>query len=283
MGLSDSRRKTLFVVLFVICLSISVLAVQLEAVTPETVDFIVFSDVHIGRALGSDGLTSYERYSMLLGVVNQYKATFMVNCGDLTDGWEYSNLYQTSMYKNYLRLSKHASSYMINAKGNHDANNTAYWSLIGSTTTMDKYGDILAVTIGCLANSGVEWMTFGTTYAQYQAIAINRSIYSWGWNHTKYHFLFMHFEPNSAWNTFSVPSIITQYCRYFDIVFCGHEGGKASYLLQQNATVIHAAHLGDGTLTTDTFLTVKIDTSTRRIAVASVNFVNGAITPLYLS
>jgi hypothetical protein len=251
-----------------------------EQIMPGTVekdyDLILFSDTHIGRTLGADNLTSYERYSMLLGSANQITTTAMVNLGDLTNGWYLTKL-QTKMYQDYLRLSSSSRNSIVNVKGNHDANNTAYWSMIGNTTWLYVYNDMLLAGIGCRSDSAEDWMQNDTCYLQYQADFLNSTIHSVTWNLTAYHYMFMHFEPDSTWtvNGTGVPTWITQYCRYFDVVFCGHEGGPASVLQQQNATVIHCAHLGDGTLGTDTYLTVKISRSTQTMMVVNCNFVSG--------
>lgn len=265
-----------------------------RASTPSnTVDLIVFSDTHIGDLAtiksGSDNLTSYQRYALLLTSTNQYSATVMVNCGDLTTGG--SGIVQTQMYNDYQRLSNASRNNILNVKGNHDQNNYAYFNLIGPETLwgasfFDKevYRDMLIISIGCVADSFADWLNQGVTYTQYQANAIKNTIYSSLWNQTSYHFLFMHFEPDSTWPIpakFGVPTIITQYCKYFDVVFCGHEGGSACVLQQQNATVIHAAHLGDGTVATDTYLTVTITRTTHTVTVIAHNFVVGTTQPLY--
>lgn len=279
-------RKVLFVsVVLASLLCVSMIAFELRAQSVDSVDFIVFSDTHIGKGLSSqDQLTSYERYAMLLGSTNQYSAGFMVNCGDLTDGWYLNNTQQIRMYQDYLRLGSKSRNTILNIKGNHDANNTAFWSMIGVTTIGKVYGDIQIVGIGCRADGADEWLSQGVTYAKYQADAINRTIYSSTWNQTSYHFLFMHFEPDSTWPIpakLGVPIMITQYCRYFDLVFCGHESGCASVLHQRNATVIHVAHLADGRLATDTYVTVKIIRDTRTITLVSYNFAVGINTPLF--
>jgi hypothetical protein len=258
-----------------------------------TVDLMVFSDTHIGDPAtiksGSDNLTSYQRYTMLLKSTNEYSATVMVNCGDLTGGG--SGISQTQTYNDYQGLSNASRNNILNVKGNHDQNNTAYWSLIGPRTLwgasfLDKevYGDMLIIGIGCVADSFTDWLNQGVTYTQYQADAINNTIHSSIWNQTSYHFLFMHFTPDSTWPIpakFSVPTMIAQYCRYFNIVFCGHEGGSAWVLTEQNATVIHAAHLGDGRVATDTYLTVKITRTTHIVTVVVHNFVVGTTQLLF--
>ena len=283
-------KTKLLILTLTILLAVSGIA-ALQAATPSnTVDLIVFSDTHIGRAAtiksGSDNLTSYERYAMLLGSTNQYSALGMINNGDITDGWFLNNTKQKQMYSDYVRLSKSSKNPIITTKGNHDVNVSMYIEYFNRTTEIKRANDILVILLGSKNQDCVEWMNQGTTYEQYQINLINRTIFSGEWNATKYHFLFIHYTPDSKWwqgngTVFGLPKALNPYYEYFTLVFSGHEGGPARVLTQQNATVIHSAHLGDGKLATDTYLTVKIDRSTNIIAVYSVNFVTGTTQPLF--
>ena len=283
-----SVRKAYAVLAAVLLVCSTIILAYSGVAADNSVDFIVYSDTHIGRGAtiksGSDNLSSLERYAMLLGSTNQYSATVMINNGDLTDGWYLNNSKQTLMYQDYLRLTKLGHNPTVSIKGNHDCNVSMFIELFHRTTEVTVKNDVLAIMLGSKNQDCQEWMTQGTTYQQYQIDVLNRTICSTTWNNTKYHFLFMHYTPDSTWpnsTAFHLPDAMKPYYQYFTLVFCGHEGGPAQVSTQQGATVIHAAHLADGKLATDTYLTVKIDRTTNTVNVRTVNFVTAQTTLLF--
>ena len=212
----------------------------------------------------------------------------MINNGDITDGWYLNNTKQRQMYLDYLRISKLSKNPIMQTKGNHDINVSMYIEYFNHTTKVAIKNDMLAILLGSKNQDCVEWMTQGTTYEQYQINLINHTIYSNIWNSTKYHFLFIHYTPDSIWwqgngTVFGLPEAMKPYYRYFTLIFSGHEGGPARVLTQQNAIIIHSAHLGDGKVSTDTYLTVKINRTTNTIIIYAVNFVTGNSTLLFSS
>jgi hypothetical protein len=252
-----------------------------------SVNFVVFSDTHVGKAAifgsGSDNLTAVQRFRKLLNATNQINTEFVVNCGDITDGWNFDNA--QSLYSDYIQIIANSTKRLLEIKGNHDCNTTLFQKMIGPLNWVERFDDVLAVGIGALSESGVEWMTNGTSYNQTTFSFLNQVVISASYNKTRYHFLFEHFAPYSTWGPkgcFHVPPNVPAYYHYFNIVFCGHEGGKERESMWLNQTpIIKSSHLGDERVSKDTFLTIRIDRTNDNITVASHNFYTGAVYTLF--
>jgi hypothetical protein len=260
------------------------LSCQAELVNAQVVnfDFIVFSDTHIGRtantASGTDGLASVQRYQLIINATNKLQAGFMVNCGDLTDGWWGNNTQQGLWYEEYMNITAMSTHNIYNIRGNHDANGSAYTECVGGMTYYERYGNVFMFDLGMNFYDTQSWLTTGVCYQQYQVDMLYQAVHSSTYNASQYHFLFMHFEPNSTWPIpaqFGVPTSIRQFLPYFSVVFCGHEGGPEKVFMYNSTLVVHCAHLGDGNTKTDTYLAVHIAGQTKIMTVTSNNFETG--------
>jgi hypothetical protein len=268
----------------ILLLAISLLA-SVSNAEVKSVDFIVFSDVHVGGGAGyfsgSDNITSLQRLTRLMQYANaHYSAQFMVCTGDLTCGWNLNNAYEHTWYVQYNQAKATSPTTLYSLKGNHDTNITDYVATIGAMTYSARYSDIYFIDLSCSSDSADEWYNKGVCCKQYQINAIKEAVASWNYNHSKYHFLFMHFCPYSTWNGFSLPKELNQYYKYFDIIFCGHEGGKEKVFTYGGTLCIKASHLGDRRLDRDTFLTVSINRISGTITVSSQNFMTGTVAKL---
>jgi hypothetical protein len=240
--------------------------------------FIVFSDTHLGAGIGSGDLfDSAVRLQMLLLTAGLYgKCNIMVNCGDLTN----------ENQKEYARYRNLTANYLVyNVKGNHDANLTKYTQVIGDLNWCFKSGEMLFVGVGCLSNSEQDWITKGICYSAVTYAFLSNVFKSLDYTTTKYHYLFMHFGPDSTWPmdaSHGVPAKFSAYLDYFTMVFYGHEGGKEQIRFWNNETpIVKASHLADGTIVTDTFLMVHLNRETNMMSVVVHNFVTGAAYQLW--
>lgn len=278
------KKAALFLGIILACLLF-----QSMAFADNNVDFIHYSDTHISdsASLGSDGFNSTQRYSMLLNKTNNINANFMVNTGDLaTDSSNQAK--QANYYTIYMNVSAISKNKIYNIKGNHDSFNALYQKNVGPLNWVYRYDDILIVGIGSLQETFSEWLTTnGTTYNLTTFSFLSGVIQSSDYQQTKYHFLFQHYTPNSSWPIppkFFVPSDMNAFYPYFNVVFCGHEGGAEFTKNWLNETqVVKTAHLGDDKNSTDSFLTVRINRSTGVISVESNNFITGRSYVLYTS
>jgi hypothetical protein len=275
--------KTKIVILSMVIIlisSITTLHAMTTTTTSSSCDFVVFSDTHIGMAIGADNMTATTRYHTLLQSTNNINASFMVNIGDLVDGPTTPNpppYNFAASYDLYGSISQESSKPILNVKGNHDSNNTIYSYMIGSMNWAERYGDILVVGIGSVAEGG-NWEQ-NVSYNQATTDFLNWTVNSQLYTETSYHFLLEHYPPATKWpgvygGNCSVPSTIWPYYSCFNIIFCGHEGGIEYATTFQGTPVVKDAHLGDGFVRTDTFLTVTINPNIN-IIVVSNNFVTG--------
>ena len=274
------KKTEASILIFTVCLLPTLGYSQIKPATSETCEFIVYSDTHIGQGIispvGGDNLTALERYAMLIASANEVKAIGMVDIGDLTAGWYLNNSNQKKMYQDFIRLSMLSNKPVFNVKGNHDCNlslYTEYFPLVW----IAKSNEVLGVGLGSVSQDGVEWLQNYTMYSLAQIEWLKQTIHSQYWNATKFHFLFMHFDPdNSTWAGFRLPEAMLPLYQYFDVVFCGHEGGKQTSFQYMNATVVKTSHLGDGKIMCDTYLKVTLIRGTENFVVVEyVNFVNG--------
>lgn len=249
-------------------------------------DFIDIGDTHIGRSKGADNLTSDQRFSLIIKDTNKIVARFLLNQGDLTDGWTQPGM--NVLYKKYLSIRDSAASQnhtMLQIRGNHDANTTAYEDMIGPLDWTYRSGDILAVGIGAQEKDALDWEANGTTFNQATFTFLNGVIASSDYQQTTYHILFQHYCTYSKINGIGLPPQMANYYPKFDMIFCGHEGGPQLEKTWTDGTnsvpMIKTAHLGDGTVATDTFLTVSIDRSSNVATVLTHNFVTNQVTPLW--
>jgi len=270
------KTKLLVLTLTILLATVGIATLQVETVNNAGPDFIVFSDTHVGRGIGSDNMTAGARYQMLIQNTNQVNAKFLVNIGDLVDGSSNGNQI-AAQYDLYNNISQTSNKPVLAVKGNHDRNNTVYSYMVGSMNWIRRYDDVLAVGIGCVAE-GDEW-TNGVSYDQATMDFLNWTVNSQEYAQTTYHFLFEHFPPNITWpcgdgKMVGIPNSTWTFYPDFNIVFCGHEGGIEWTTNFQDTLIVKTAHLGDGKVPCDTYLTVTVNRG-ENITVVSNNFVTG--------
>jgi len=256
----------------------------------EGVDFISISDTHIGRSAssgsGADNLTSFQRYQKIFNVTNGINTRFIINQGDLTDGWWSNDTKQQTRYQNYTQLSLTSKNQVLQVRGNHDANKSLYESMIGQLNWENRYDDILVAGIGLVAEDANQWQQSNVTYDQATTDFLDSVVSSQDYSQTNYHFLFEHLVPYGSYDMGQVfnraTENVSEYYKYFDMIFYGHFGGKENVsLLNNEIPIIKASHLGDGKVATDTFLTIMINRTNGIITIISNNFYNGTAYVLF--
>lgn len=251
-------------------------------------DFIDIGDTHCGRGVGSDNLTANQRYSLIIKDTNNIVARFFMNEGDLTDGWSIRDARQKPKYDAYVSIRNNAvdqNHTMLQIRGNHDANMTMYQEIVGQIDWTYRSGDILAVGIGSQEIDANDWEHNGTTFNNATFSFLDRVIASSDYQQTTYHFLFQHFCTYSTVSGFSLPPQMANYYPKFDMILCGHQGGSQ---LEKTWTdgihsvpMIKTAHLGDGKVVSDTFLTVSVNRTSNVATVLVHNFINNQVSTLW--
>lgn len=239
--------------------------------------FIVFSDTHVGRGVGADGLSGAQRLQALVAYAGKYRGTLLINLGDLTDSWSLNNAVNEAYYNQYVGLT--SGLFIRNVKGNHDVNLTKYVSKFGAVNWAFKLSGVYYVGIGSVNEDCPEWMEKGTCYDATTYAFLKNAVKSADYNSSRYRFLFMHYAPDSVWPTdgsHGVSAKLAGYYRFFTAVIHGHEGGKESVTLWNGETLaVHCSHLGDGVDAKDTFLFVHLNVTANRMSIVTHNFVLG--------
>jgi hypothetical protein len=249
-------------------------------------DFIVYSDTHVGQKAklvsGSDNMSCSDRYSLMLGRLNQYQTSFILDVGDCIAANTMRNQpLLLNFYGQYLNITANSLNTVLQVKGNHDCNITLYEQMMGSLNWAKRFGDILAVGIGATTDDGLDW-TKNLLYDNITNQFLQNTVTNIAYNQTTYHFLFMHFQPTSKFTSdlYMMSPSTLQYLRYFNIVFCGHEAGCSRTFVYNGTRCVHVAHM-DWSVKTDEFVTVRIDRTLNRITVAAFNFWQNTTTIIY--
>lgn len=238
------------------------------------ISFIVFSDIHVGRGIGSDGLNATGRLEKLLSSANSFGVP-MFCLGDISNGWSENNTQQELMYDKYLQITAKYRDRMEELRGNHDANANLWVKKFGPLNTVVRYQEILFVLIDFVGKDCAEWQQYGVSYNKTTYTFLNNVLNSKDYKETTLRFLLLHFSFYGFFDAeqkYAVPSPIANYLQYFTLTMHGHEGGPEKVYRWCGYTVVKTSHLADGKINTDTYLKVTFNRLTKTLSITSVNF-----------